>query len=81
MATDTLALMMKQSSELTVDEQLRLATYLVEQARRGYTPDRARKWSEICGAAPYPLAGDDAQEWVSRTRRESDDQRERQWRR
>lgn len=27
-----------------------------------------RKWGEIMGTAPYPLAGEDAQQWVSRER-------------
>jgi hypothetical protein len=35
-----------------------------------------RSWSEIRGAAPYPLTGEDAQEWVSRSRQEDDAHRE-----
>lgn len=35
-----------------------------------------RKWRDIGGLAPDLLAGEDAQEWVSRTRAESDRQRE-----
>jgi len=81
MATDTLEMLMRQARTLTVDEQLRLAAYLVEQARKGYVPTRGRKWREIRGIAPYPLVGEDAQEWVSRTRREGDEERERQLRR
>ena len=37
------------------------------------------KWSEICGLFPYPLADEDAQTWVTRTRREGDEQREAHW--
>ena len=33
------------------------------------------KWEDFIGSAPYPLCGEDAQEWVSRTRRESDERR------
>ncbi len=36
-----------------------------------------RAWSEIEGAARFPLAGEDAQAWVTRTRREGDERRER----
>ena len=36
-----------------------------------------RSWSEIAGAAEYPLTGEDAQAWVTRTRREGDEHRER----
>lgn len=65
---------------LTPEEQLKLAAYLVEKVRSAYLPQKPRrKWSEICGAAPSPLAGEDAQAWVSRTRREADQKRERQW--
>jgi hypothetical protein len=28
-------------------------------------------WLDIAGIAPYPLLGEDAQEWVSRTRQEA----------
>jgi hypothetical protein len=41
---------------------------------------RRRSWREIRGSVLYPLCGEDAQEWVSRTRRESDEQRQRQGR-
>ena len=34
------------------------------------------KWSDIRGTAPYPMLGEDAQEWVTRTRRESEEGRE-----
>ncbi|MEJ6486342.1 hypothetical protein N0Y54_34645 [Nostoc punctiforme UO1] len=36
-----------------------------------------RKWSDLKGKALYPLLGEDAAEWVSRTRREGDEHRER----
>jgi hypothetical protein len=38
-------------------------------------------WMSLRGIAPDLLEGEDAQAWVSRTRRESDEDRERQWRR
>jgi len=41
------------------------------------TARAGRSWSEIAGAATYPLAGEDAQAWVTRTRREGDEHRER----
>jgi hypothetical protein len=37
---------------------------------------RRRSWREIRGSVRYPLCGEDAQAWVSRTRRESDEQRQ-----
>jgi hypothetical protein len=41
--------------------------------------DQPRDWGEVAGVAPHPLTGEDAQDWVSRTRAESDE-REQQWR-
>lgn len=41
------------------------------------TAHAGRSWSEIAGAAEYPLTGEDAQAWVTRTRREGDEHRER----
>lgn len=41
---------------------------------------KSRRWEEIKGIVPYPMCGGDAQEWVSRGRRESDEHREKQWR-
>ena len=38
-------------------------------------------WMAVRGIAPNLLGGEDAQEWVSRTRRESDERREQSWRR
>lgn len=38
-------------------------------------PARRRSWREIRGSVPYPLCGEDAQAWVSRSRRESDEHR------
>ena len=46
------------------------------------TPARpSRAWSEIEGAATFPLVGEDAQVWVIRTRREGDEHQERMLRR
>jgi len=38
-------------------------------------------WIAVRGIAPNLLEGEDAQEWVSRTRHEADEPRERQWKR
>jgi hypothetical protein len=38
-------------------------------------------WMSVRGIAPHLLDGEGAQEWVSRTRREADEQREKQWKR
>jgi hypothetical protein len=64
-----------------VEEQLRLAAYLLERARQAMTEEKPQyKWSDICGRYAYPMLGEDAQAWVTRTRRESDEHWEAQWR-
>jgi hypothetical protein len=69
---------MKRADSLSPDEQLELISHLAQQARQAYgEPKPHRKWSDIMGIAPNLLNGEDAQEWVSRTRRESDESRAR----
>lgn len=72
--------LIKQADKLAPEEQLRLIAHLAQKARQAYRGAKPRpQWSEIAGAAPYPMVGEDAQQWVSRTRSESDKQREDQW--
>jgi len=73
MSIDVLQDLMRQVDELSTDEQLRLLVYIAERARR--SAERP-KWSDICGIAPDLMDGEDAQEWVSRTRREDSAHRE-----
>jgi hypothetical protein len=69
--------LIKQVDTLQVEEQLRLAVYLLERARQEVIQEKPRrKWAEIRGLAEYPMLGEDAQAWVTRTRRESDEQRQ-----
>ena len=78
MASQDLLEIMKRVESLSLDEQLQLMAYLADRSRRAEQgTKRARDWQEIRGAAPYPLVGEDAQRWVSRTRREGDEARER----
>lgn len=81
MVSNVLDELIKRVETLTPEEQLELIVYLAGkacQADQGAKP--RRRWCEIYGAAPYPLVDEDAQDWVSRTRREADEQREKQWR-
>jgi hypothetical protein len=68
---------------LPAAERLRLVGKIVYdlsiQAAEGTLPER-HDWMTLRGVAPDLLDGEDAQTWVSRTRRESDEDRERQWR-
>lgn len=72
------------AAQLPPADKLRLVEQIVhELASRpaGVETPRRRCWREIRGMVAYPFFGEDAQAWVSRTRREADEQRERQWRR
>ncbi len=81
MSSEVLQNLIKQAEALSAEEQLRLIAYLAEKVRATYSATKPRrKWAELCGAAPYRLLGEDAQAWVSRTRREDTEQRERQLR-
>jgi hypothetical protein len=57
-------------------EMLRLVEKIVHglQSENGGPADR-RRWSEIRGRVAYPMCGEDAQEWISRGRREADEER------
>lgn len=64
--------------QLTPEEQLTVMGHLVERVKKHVTQAQAKgKWSDLKGMASYPLFGEDAQEWVSRNRREGDELRER----
>jgi hypothetical protein len=72
----TLRNLMRQSNSLTNEEKMDLLLYLAQGIKHGQQK-KSRKWSEICGIAPNLMQGEDAQEWVSRTRREDTEHRER----
>ena len=79
MESDELQTIIRQVEALSTEEQLLVIFHLSQAAWRNYPESRSgRAWSEIQGAAPYPLLGEDAQAWVSRTRREADEHREQQ---
>lgn len=50
---------------------------VVQPTEEGFS--ERHDWMSVRGIAPDLLEGEDAQEWVSRTRREADEHREKQW--
>ena len=79
MTTTTLDEVLQKINALTPEEQLLLIALLAQRVRVAHYPARPRrKWRDIRGLAPYPLAEEDAQTWVSRSRREGTESRERQ---
>lgn len=65
--------LIRKAERLSPDDRLRLLEHLSRTVSPGNV---GRQWREIRGAAPYPLLGEDAQAWVSRTRREGDEHRQ-----
>ena len=76
MASTELLELMERVRQLPVEEQLQLSAYLAQALHNGQSsPEERYAWGDICGIVPYGLLGEDAQEWVSRTRQESDEER------
>lgn len=73
MSSRTLQDLMRQVDELSIDEQLDLLAYIAEQARKN---TKRPRWGDIYGITPDIMEGEDAQEWVTRTRKESTNHRE-----
>jgi hypothetical protein len=65
--------------QLTSEELLDTIAYATEQLKRRTVGNNQvkPKWLDIAGTVPYPLMGEDAQEWVTRTRREAQEHRDR----
>jgi hypothetical protein len=77
MMATTLTELIEKVDALTAEDQLRLADHLVQRALQNLpTAQPRRKWREIRGLAKPSLFGEDAQAYISRTRREGDEQRE-----
>jgi len=67
---------LKEAEKLPQEQRLMLVEQLIHHLRVEKTAsDSAPAWEDFAGSAPYPLCGDDAQIWVSQSRRGSDDQR------
>ncbi|KGF73831.1 hypothetical protein DO97_10590 [Neosynechococcus sphagnicola sy1] len=65
---------LRQAEQLTLEDRLELIRQLIEGLQKSaIIPKATSRWSDLGGMAPYPMMGEDAQEWISRTRRESDE--------
>jgi hypothetical protein len=64
---------------LSPTDRIQVMTHVIESIKE-YVPTEPVKlqlqWGDLKGMATAPLMGEDAQEWVSRTRREGDEHRE-----
>ncbi len=62
-----------EAEKLSAPQCLMLIERLVHHVRMGRTtPENSLAWEHFGGSAPYPLCGEDAQEWVSLGRNEPD---------
>jgi len=77
MGNEILEEMIGKADLLTTDEQLCLIAALAEKARAStlVRSKPSRNWSDLQGMLPYPACGEDAQSYISRSRRESDEKR------
>jgi hypothetical protein len=64
---------------LSPTDRIQVMTHVIESIKE-YVPTEPirpqRKWRDLRGMVMAPLMGEDAQDWVSRTRREGDEHRE-----
>lgn len=71
--------MLNDIDRLSPTDRIQVMTHVIESIRK-YVPTEPvksiRKWSDLKGMVTAPLMGEDAQKWVSRTRREGDEHRE-----
>jgi hypothetical protein len=74
----TLAAVAELATQLPIVEQRQLAESILQRLASATEskPPRHRTWREIRGSVPHPLCGEDAQTWVSRGRRESEEPRD-----
>jgi len=68
---------LQEAEKLPAAQCLMLIERLVHHVRTAETTaENPPAWEDYAGSAPYPLCGEDAQEWVSRGRNESDEARD-----
>jgi hypothetical protein len=76
MTLQTVDKLMKQTSRLSTEEQLILASRLIERARQSLPNAKAQnKWRNLRGMANGAKLSEDAQAYITRSRAESDAQR------
>ncbi len=63
--------------QLSTPEQLEIISHITDRLKQCELQQPKGKWLDLAGTAPYPLLGEDAQVWVSRSRREDQEQRNR----
>ncbi|MDT9221923.1 MAG: hypothetical protein P5678_26055, partial [Limnospira sp. PMC 1240.20] len=68
--------LLQQVDQLSPEERLELIRQIAQGLKKSEEVVTAKpRWADLKGMAPYPMMGEDAQDWVSRTRREADEHR------
>lgn len=68
---------LRQVEQLTPTERLELIRQVAEGLKKlEAIAEPKPRWADLKGLAVYPMMGEDAQAWVSQTRREGDEHRE-----
>ena len=80
MAAQSVENVLKQAARLTPAERLTLASRLIDGVRQEIPAKNVKplKWRHLRGMLPNPAYGEDAQAYITRTRREDSAQRDRQ---
>jgi hypothetical protein len=78
MTLKTIDNLLKQAARLTPAERLLVACRLLEGVQNELTakPSKALQWRDLSGMLPYPAYGEDAQAYITRTRRADTENRE-----
>ncbi len=78
MSTIEYTQVLRDAEHLSPEEQRELVEALLQRLRVRELPDgEAPRIEDLAGTAPYPLCGEDAQEYISRMRDEWDEREER----
>ncbi len=68
--------LLQRATKLSPSERLLLASRLIQSVRNEIPSHEPRlKWKDAAGLLEYPALGEDAQSYISRSRREDDDRR------
>jgi hypothetical protein len=72
-ASETQAIFLEKIQHLTPEQRQEVLNFIeflrFKSQKQNKDLKERRQWQEIRGKAPYPLVGEDAQNWVVRTRR------------
>lgn len=79
MSAEILSEILSKADLLSSDEQLQVIAALAEKARTSASSGGKHnsKWVDMAGLLPYPACGQDAQEYISKSRQESSAKRNR----